>query len=68
MSLGFSIAVSIFGGLAPLIATWLIVETGDPLSPSYYLIFTALLSLVALIAIQSRRRRLIQPMTAPMTA
>ena len=68
VSFGFSIAVSIFGGLAPLIATWLIAKTGDPLSPSYYLIFTALLSLVALVAIQSRRRRLIQPMPAPMTA
>jgi MHS family proline/betaine transporter-like MFS transporter len=60
--------VSIFGGLAPLIAIWLIAQTGDPLSPSYYLIFTALLSLAALVAIQSRRRRLIQPIPAPMTA
>jgi len=68
VSFGFSIAVSIFGGLAPLIAIWLIARTGDPLSPSYYLIFTALLSLVALVAIQSRRRRLTQPMPAPMTA
>jgi MHS family proline/betaine transporter-like MFS transporter len=57
VSLGFSTAVSIFGGLAPLIATWLIAATGDSLSPSYYLIFTALLSLVALMAIQSRSRR-----------
>jgi MHS family proline/betaine transporter-like MFS transporter len=57
VSLGFSTAVSIFGGLAPLVATWLIAATGDSLSPSYYLIFTALLSLVALIAIQSRGRR-----------
>jgi MHS family proline/betaine transporter-like MFS transporter len=36
----------IFGGLAPLVATSLIAATGDSLSPSYYLIFTALLSLV----------------------
>jgi MFS transporter, MHS family, proline/betaine transporter len=57
VSLGFSTAVSIFGGLAPLVATWLIAATGDSLSPSYYLIFTALLSLLALIAIQSRSRR-----------
>jgi MHS family proline/betaine transporter-like MFS transporter len=57
VSFGFSTAVSIFGGLAPLVATWLIAQTGDPLSPSYYLIFTALLSLVALIAIQRRSRR-----------
>ena len=57
VSLSFSTAVSIFGGLAPLVATSLIAVTGDSLSPSYYLIFTALLSLVALMAIQSRSRR-----------
>lgn len=57
VALGFSTAVSIFGGLAPMVATWLIVATGDSLSPSYYLIFTALLSLIALMAIQWRSRR-----------
>src|SRR5215471_15000613 len=57
VSLSFSTAVSIFGGLAPLVATSLIAATGDSLSPSYYLIFTALLSLVALMVIQSRSRR-----------
>ena len=57
VSLGFSTAVSIFGGLAPLAATWLIAATGDSLSPSYYLISTALLSLFALLAIQWRSRR-----------
>ena len=60
VSLGFSTAVSIFGGLAPLVATWLIAATGDSLAPSYYLIFTALLSLLALLAIQLRSRRLVQ--------
>jgi len=68
VSLSFSTAVSIFGGLAPLVATWLIAQTGDPLSPSYYLIFTALLSLIALIAIQWRRRRVTQLAPAPLTA
>src|SRR6266403_3129128 len=57
VSLGFSTAVTIFGGFAPFVATWLIAQTGNPLSPSYYLIFTALLSLSALIAIQRRSRR-----------
>jgi MHS family proline/betaine transporter-like MFS transporter len=57
VSLGFSTAVSIFGGLAPLVATWLIKVTGDSLAPSYYLIGTALLSLVAVLAVQYRSRR-----------
>jgi MHS family proline/betaine transporter-like MFS transporter len=66
VALGYSISVSVFGGLAPLIATWLIAQTGDPLSPSYYLIFTGLLSLIALIAIQWRARP--APSLAPSSA
>jgi MFS family permease len=66
VALSFSTAVSIFGGLAPLVATWLIAQTGDALSPAYYLIFTALLSLVALIAIQYRARP--QPTLVPSSA
>jgi MFS transporter, MHS family, proline/betaine transporter len=57
VALGYSASVSIFGGLAPLIATSLIALTGDKLSPSYYLVFSALLSLLALYAIQRRDRR-----------
>src|SRR5580692_544517 len=68
VALSFSIAVSIFGGLAPLVATWLIEATGDSLSPSYYLIFTAALSLLALVAIQWRRRHATQVISAPLTA
>ena len=47
-------SVTIFGSFAPLVATWLIAETGDPLSPSYYLMATALLSIIALMAIERR--------------
>src|SRR5437660_2506896 len=57
VAFAFSCSVTIFGGFAPFVATWLVAQTGDPLSPSYYLIFTALLSLSALIAIQRRSRR-----------
>ena len=54
VAFGYSISVTIFGGFAPFVATWLIAETGDPLSPSYYLMATALLSIIALLAIQRR--------------
>ena len=56
VAFGYSISVSLFGGLAAFFATWLIAKTGDPLSPSYYLMFCAVLSLAALIAIQRRSR------------
>src|SRR5580704_3311798 len=63
VAFSYSISVSIFGGFAPFVATWLIAQTGDPLSPSYYLVFTALLSLVTLLwvlvrATEFRRGRL----------
>jgi MHS family proline/betaine transporter-like MFS transporter len=60
VAFSFSTAVSIFGGLAPLAATWLIAATGDSLSPSYYLIGTALLSLFALYGIQVRSHRSVE--------
>jgi MHS family proline/betaine transporter-like MFS transporter len=54
VAFSYSISVTIFGGFAPLVATWLIASTGDPLSPAYYLMFSALLSLIALAAISRR--------------
>ena len=54
MSFSYSISVTVFGGFALFVATWLIAATGDPLSPSYYLMATALLSIVALMAIRRR--------------
>jgi MHS family proline/betaine transporter-like MFS transporter len=57
MALAFSISVTIFGGFAPFFATWLIAKTGDPLSPSYYLMATAFMSVVALMAIERRSKR-----------
>lgn len=54
VSLSFSTAVTIFGGFAPFIATWLIAKTGNPLSPSFYLVVTAAMSAAALAMIQLR--------------
>jgi MFS transporter, MHS family, proline/betaine transporter len=56
VAFSYSISVSIFGGFAPFVATWLIAQTGNPLSPSFYLIVTAVLSIIALIAIGRRER------------
>ena len=54
VAFSYSISVTVFGGFAPFVATWLIAQTGDPLSPSYYLMATALLSIVALTVVQRR--------------
>jgi len=54
VAFSYSISVTIFGGFAPFVATWLIAVTGDALSPAYYLMFTALLSIIALMAVHRR--------------
>jgi MHS family proline/betaine transporter-like MFS transporter len=54
VALSFSTAVTIFGGFAPFVATWLIAHTGDPLSPSFYLVVTAGMSAAALAVVQMR--------------
>ena len=51
MSTGYSLAVAIFGGFAPFIATWLIAGTGSPLSPTYYLIAAGIASLLVILGL-----------------
>lgn len=57
VAFSYSISVTIFGGFAPFFATWLIAVTGDDLSPAYYLMATAMLSIIALMVIQRRSSR-----------
>jgi MFS transporter, MHS family, proline/betaine transporter len=55
VSLGFAVAVTIFGGFTPFISTSLIAITGNRLSPSFFIMFTAALSLIALVFVKRRR-------------
>jgi MFS transporter, MHS family, proline/betaine transporter len=55
VSLSFAIAVTVFGGFTPFVATWLIAVTGNSLSPSFYMMFTAALSIIALVFVRLRR-------------
>jgi MHS family proline/betaine transporter-like MFS transporter len=55
VSLSFAIAVTIFGGFTPFVATGLIAATGNNLSPSFYIMFTAALSIIALVSVRRRR-------------
>ena len=50
LSISYSLGVAIFGGFAPFINAGLIAFTGSNLSPSYYLMLAAAISLVALVA------------------
>src|SRR5271155_5571361 len=55
VSLSFAVAVTIFGGFTPFVATGLIAVTGNRLSPSFWIMFTAALSIIALVFVQRRR-------------
>ncbi|HEV3395163.1 MAG TPA: MFS transporter [Xanthobacteraceae bacterium] len=52
LSIGYNIAVALFGGFAPFIATWLIRETGNPLAPAFYVISAAVITFVILTRIR----------------
>jgi MFS family permease len=54
IAVSYNVGVPIFGGFAPLIASWLIAVTGSSLAPSFYLIATSIISLVVLAIIRAR--------------
>ena len=43
----YAVAVSIFGGSASAIATWLVASTHSPMAPAWYLVVANMVSLVA---------------------
>lgn len=45
-AMAYNLAYTVFGGTAPLMATWLIGVTGNRLAPAFYLMAVALLALV----------------------
>lgn len=47
VSIGYNLAVMIFGGFAPFIVTWLSGKTNSPIAPVYYLLFSTALGVVA---------------------
>lgn len=46
LSLAYNGAVTLFGGFASFIITWLMTMTGDPKSAAYYIMFAAVVSLL----------------------
>jgi MHS family proline/betaine transporter-like MFS transporter len=54
LSISYNLAVTIFGGFAPLIVTWLIASSGSKLAPSYYVMAAAIISVLALSLMHDR--------------
>ena len=49
LSVGYNIAVAIFGGFAPFIATFLVRETGSSYAPAFYVIAAAVVTGIVLL-------------------
>ena len=49
VGIAYNFSVTVFGGFAPVIATGLVARTGNPLSPTWYVLFSCGVSLVALL-------------------
>lgn len=54
MAFSFNIGLAFFGGLAPLVATYLIKITHNTLAPSYYLIFCSVLAIIAAFYLKNK--------------
>ncbi|KPH01855.1 MFS transporter [Pseudomonas sp. RIT-PI-q] len=56
LALSYNFSVTLFGGFAPLIVTWMIDATGNKLAPSFYVMATVLISVIAVICLGRRMR------------
>jgi MFS family permease len=56
VGLVYNIVGAIFGGLGPLIITWLIATTGDRASPAYWAVATGLAGIVAILSLRKGAR------------
>ncbi|ROZ52878.1 MFS transporter [Rhodococcus sp. WS1] len=54
LSIAYNIGVTVFGGFAPFILTWLIDVTGTVLAPSFYLLAIAIVSVCSTVVIRRR--------------
>lgn len=57
MTTGYALAVAIFGGFAPYIATWLIRRTGSPVAWVYYVMAAALVTGIVIFNMEETAHR-----------
>ena len=57
MGVSYSLGATVFGGFTPFMVTWLVGKTGNPVSPSYYLMACAAISLVCVTIYHFRLKK-----------
>lgn len=56
MSVGYNLAVVVFGGFSPMVLTALIHETNSDMAPAWYVLMAALISIASISSIAARRK------------
>jgi len=57
LSIGYNVALAIFGGTAPAVAAYLIERTSDDMSPAFYMMIFALMAIAATLSFRETSRR-----------
>ena len=57
MAISYNVAVSAFGGTAPMINEWLVQVTGNKLAPAFYTMFFSFLACIALLCMKETARK-----------
>jgi MHS family proline/betaine transporter-like MFS transporter len=55
LSVSYGLAVMLFGGFAPLISTYLVHVTGNPVSPAFYVMAGGAISAIAILSMREYR-------------
>ena len=65
VAMGWNLGVIIAGGTAPFVAVWLVEQTGNILSPAFFVMVLAVAGLVALATVRARHHTSTGLTTAP---
>jgi MFS transporter, MHS family, proline/betaine transporter len=57
LAVSYNFSVTLFGGFAPLIVTWMIAATANNMAPSFYVMATSVISIIAVLALGRRMAR-----------
>jgi MHS family proline/betaine transporter-like MFS transporter len=52
MAIGYNITVALFGGTAPLVATWMIKTTSNLAAPAWYLVAVAAVTFIVTLTLR----------------
>jgi MFS transporter, MHS family, proline/betaine transporter len=64
VALGYNLCYGLFGGLSPLVATWLVARTGDEIAPAFLIMASAAVTFVTLFWFRETYRASFRPFTA----